>query len=124
MIDFYTKVFKGKLLKNGTTADGVEYAWVQLDSAPNMAIHFINRPAPKDAKFSVKDLEDYVNGVHDEYVKSPSCGFDQFADHHWAYDGSGRTETLSSLAKKLDKAGYKYRWFDIGQGTVQIYAFD
>jgi len=125
MIDFYTEVFKGKLLKNGTTADGVEYAWVQLDNAPKMAIHFINRPAPQNAKFSVKDLEEYVNGVHDEYVKSTNCGFDQFADHHWAYDEMSGRETLSSVAKKCESGGHKYRWFYIDEIQVtQIYAFD
>jgi len=125
MIHFYTKIIEGSLIRN-VTVDGVHIAWVKLNYAQDMVLQFVNRPETKSAKFTVKDLEDYVNGVHDKYVKSHSCGFDQFADHHWAYDGfNDKTESLSSVAKKLDAAGYKYRWFQIsGQGSTQIYAFD
>ena len=85
MIDFYTKVVEGQVLKQ-EVVDGVHITWMQLRSAPNMMIHFVNRPSSESAKFTVQDLETYVNSVHDEYVKGPNCGFDQFADHHWAYD--------------------------------------
>jgi len=124
MIDFYTKVVKGEVIKNETT-NGVEIAWLKLVSAPNMMIHFVNRPAADSAKFTVQDLEDYVNGVHGQFVKSTNCGFDQFADHHWAYDEMSRTETLSSIARKCDAGGHKYRWFYIDEIQVtQLYAFD
>ena len=111
MVDFYTKIIDGKLIRN-VTVDGVNVAWVRLDGAPKMLLQFVNRPPSKSAKFTVQDLEDYVNSVHDEYVKSPICGFDQFADHHWAYDEfESKTETLSEVAKKLAAGGHKYRWY-------------
>ena len=89
----------------------------------------------ESSKFTVEDLENYVNGVHDEYVKSVNCGFDQFADHHWAYDKlQSDSETLMNVSQRLEENGYKYRWFentegpppmkDLAQRTVQIYAFD
>jgi len=124
MIDFYTKVIRGQVIKR-ETVDGVDIAWLKLDSAPNMMIHFVNRPSSSSAKFTVKDLEDYVNSVHDEYIKNANCGFDQFADHHWAYDEMSRLETLSSVAKKCDAGGYKYRWFYIDEiQTTQMYVVD
>merc|ERR1739838_1193686 len=96
-----------------------------------MLLQFVNRPPVHSANFTVRALEKYVNDVHDEYIKSPTCGFDQFADHHWAYDMESRTETLSSVAKKLTAGGYKYRWFSVDAasdaveaGMDQMYAFD
>ena len=133
MINFYTKIVKGSLIRN-VTVDGVNVAWVRLSEAPGVLVQFVNRPPADGAKFTVKNLEDYVNSVHDQYIKSPICGFDQFADHHWAYDGESRTETLSSVAKKLTAAGYKYRWFGVNAayaaqegleaGMDQMYAVD
>lgn len=32
--------------------------------------------------------------------------------------------TLSSVSKKLEEGGYKYRWFALPQNNHQIYAFD
>jgi hypothetical protein len=69
-------------------------------------------------------LEAYVNSVHDKYIKSTSCGFDQYADHHWGYDARGNGENLSMMAKKFEEGGYKYRWFANPSGNYQIYAFD
>lgn len=122
MIDFYTNTIEGELTRN-VTVDGVDIAWVRLNHAPQMLLQFVNRPAAHSANFTVRDLESYVNGVHDDYVKNTNCGFDQFADHHWGYDMTSRTETLSSVAKKLTTGGYKYRWFQT-PSAVQIYAFD
>jgi len=126
MIAFYTEIVEGTVTKR-ETVDGVEIAQVQLQNAPDMVMQFVNRPPPATAKFSVEDLENYVNSVHDQYIKSTNCGFDQFADHHWAYDARTQSETLSSVAKKLDAKGHKYRWFEIqypSHNGYQIYAFD
>lgn len=122
MVNFFTEIVKGELLKK-ETVDGVEIARVKLNNA-DVILNFVNRPAPEGAKFTVKDLEDYVNSTHDKYVKSTHCGFDQHADHHWAYDQMSWTETLSSVAKKLEAGGHKYRWFSLPGGMHQIYAFD
>jgi hypothetical protein len=122
MVNFYTEVIKGKLLDK-KEVDGTTIARVKLNSA-DVILHFVDRPAPEGAKFTVKQLETYVNSVHDKYVKSTNCGFDQFADHHWAYDSQSFTETLSSVAKKLEEGGHKYRWFSLPGDMHQIYAFD
>jgi len=126
MIDFYTEIVEGSVTKR-ESVDGVDIAQVTLQNAPDMVMQFVNRPPATTSKFTVEDLENYVNSVHDEYVKNTNCGFDQFADHHWAYDYRGQSETLSSAASKLDAKGHKYRWFEIqypSHNGYQIYAFD
>lgn len=85
MIEFYTNVIGGSTISNTVLSDETEWAIVKLDHA-NAQIHFVNRPAELGAAFTVDGLETYVNEVHDKYVKSTNCGFDQYADHHWAYD--------------------------------------
>lgn len=122
MIHFYTEVIGGSLVER-KSKDEYEYAIVKLDYA-EAQLHFVDRKAPTGAEFTVADLEAYVNSVHDEYVKSVNCGFDQHADHHWAYDARTNAVTLSSVSKKLEAGGYKYRWFSLPGNMHQIYAFD
>jgi hypothetical protein len=122
MISFYTQTIGGEVIEH-KHKNGVEYAIVKLTHADAQLV-FVNRPAPEGAKFTVEDLENYVNSVHDKYVKSVNCGFDQHADHHWAYDARTNDITLSSVAKKLEAGGYKYRWFGLPDNKHQIYAFD
>lgn len=112
MISFYTETIGGEVVERKTLEDGTKYAVVKLTHADTQLI-FIDRPAPEGSKFTVGDLEDYVNSVHDEYVKSVNCGFDQHADHHWAYDVRTTDITLSSVSKKLEEGGHKYRWFGL-----------
>jgi hypothetical protein len=123
MIDFYTNVVSGSLISR-ESVNGVDIAKVELDNAKAI-LHFVNRPADERADFTVEDLETYVNSVHDKYVKSTNCGFDQHADHHVAYDSMrSKGEDLSTVSKKLESGGHKYRWFELPSGTHQIYAFD
>ena len=35
-----------------------------------------------------EDLEIYINNVHDEFMHSPTCGFDQWIDNHFAIDAN------------------------------------
>ena len=76
-----------------------------------------------------EDLEIYINNVHDEFMHSPTCGFDQWIDNHYAIDanpmGGGQDAvyfschnlhhleysnppTLDDILPKLDAAGYHY----------------
>lgn len=34
-------------------------------------------------------FEDYMRSVHEKYMISDVCGFDQYIDNHYAYDGMG-----------------------------------
>jgi len=124
MTKFYTEVIGGAVQKSSTSNSGVQTVIVKLTHADTL-VYLVNRPAPSDSKFSVADLETYVNSVHDQYIKSTSCGFDQYADHHWAYDVRSQDITLSDVAKTLEAGGYKYRWFAAHGGSMHhIYAFD
>merc|ERR1711892_368929 len=56
--------------------------------------------------------EIYINNVHNEFMHSPTCGFDQWIDNHYAIDanpmGGGNPPTLDDILPKLDAAGYHY----------------
>lgn len=123
MVSFYTDIVGGELVSNKTEKDGTILAIVKLWHAETQ-LHFVKRAAPENAKFTVADYEEYANSVHDKYIKSTNCGFDQYADMHWAYDSREHDITLSSVSKKLEEAGHKYRWFGVPGGKHQIYAFD
>ena len=49
-----------------------------------------------------------MHSVHEEHMLDSFCGFDQFADNHYAYDGS---YSLDKIAEHGDKNGYKYHWW-------------
>jgi hypothetical protein len=34
-------------------------------------------------------FENYTRSVHEKYMVSDVCGFDQYMDNHYAYDGMG-----------------------------------
>lgn len=96
MIDFY-ETLGGSLQSKEELDDGTIWAIVKMDNAA-AELHFVNRPAPEGSTFTVADYEDYMNSVHDKYVKSTNCGFDQYADHHWAYDNPMGSLTLTEAA--------------------------
>ena len=126
MVSFYTETIGGTVTKRSTSNSGTQTVIVKLTHA-DAQLHFVNRPASDSAKFTTADLEKYVNSVHDEYIKSTNCGFDQYADHHWAYDARSPQISdldLSSIAKKLQAGNYKYRWFETPNDRHLIYAFD
>lgn len=52
-------------------------------------MNFVQRPDKEGAKFTVKDYEDYMRATHEKYMVSDVCGFDQYIDNHYAYDGIG-----------------------------------
>ena len=64
MVKFFTETIGGSVVHNHKKDDGMEVAIVKLDHAPDMVMQFVNRPAPDNAKFTVKDLEDYHNKVN------------------------------------------------------------
>merc|ERR1712178_283529 len=98
MINFYGNIMGGEIMARGTYHDGdqeTEYVHMKLNGVKTH-VHFINRPAREGSSFSVEDFETYVNGVHDSVITSTNCGFDKFADNHWALDSMERD--LSTVA--------------------------
>lgn len=71
---------------------------------------------------SVKQFEDYTLALHKEVITSYNCGFDQYADNHFAIDN--REMTLVDMASTIESLGYPYRWFGGGRGPTNIYAID
>lgn len=49
----------------------------------------------------VKTLEDFINDVHKTVMVTPTCGFDQWIDNHYAIDfgpGQGNAPSLDDFA--------------------------
>ena len=58
------------------------------------------------------------------------CGFDQWMDNHYAYDGNphnNKTHYLDAYAQKAQKMGLQYQWWRVGNvmgEMTQIYVVD
>lgn len=108
----------GTVVQQVTYKDGSEWLTMQL---PNALTHiqFVKRPTKANSTFTVEDFIKVHNDAHDEYIIDELCGFDQWADDHWAYDLTGTTD---SIVENLKKYGYGYKLF--GVGMTQVYAQD
>ena len=54
-----------------------------------------------------------MHEVHKEVIKSNVCGFDQWADNHYAFDGVGGDPSSPDIYQYVQKAesmGLPYRW--------------
>lgn len=121
MTEFYTSIIPGEVLNQGTLSDGTHYVHIKINGALTH-IHLVNRPASSTSGFTVRDHENYMNLVHDEYILSPECGFDQFADHHWGF--SGGAFQVDETTATMDSHGYKYKIFHVGKNHYQMYLID
>jgi len=75
-------------------------------------------------EWTVKHFEMFLNETHHDNVKSPICGFNQWIDNHYAYDGArGQGAYLDVFAAQFEKFGLPYRWWAGGPGHV-IYGVD
>jgi hypothetical protein len=75
----------------------------------------------------VKDFEDYMHSVHKTVMKSGVCGFDQWVDNHYAYDGEARstdTKPLDTYVANAKKLGYPYHWWALPANRTQVYIID
>lgn len=121
MKEFYGDVMGGTVVQQTTyEEDGSEWLVMSLPNALTH-VHFVKRPEKANSTFTVADFIKVHTDAHDKYIKGPLCGFDQWADDHWAYDFRGST-TSDSIVEKLDSYGYNYKIFSAGMD--QVYAQD
>jgi len=80
--------------------------------------------APEEDDWTVTDFEDYVRALHDEVVLNNVCGFDQYMDNHYSYDGSDIDSFHTFIGDWADQAeslGLKYHYWsmeDMGSGET------
>lgn len=67
-----------------------------------------------------------MHSVHKKVITSPVCGFDQWMDNHYAYDGDmssgGPPKMIDTYVNKAKKMGLQYHWWSMpGQhrGAIQ-----
>jgi len=120
---FYIEILGSRVVKNVTYSDGVSV----LEIVPPLSkIHmqFWYRPDADDTGsnvdiWNVKNLEKYINYIHNEVVVNNICGMDVWMDHHTALDGMNG-QLLNEVADKLDAGGYKYRWWKVEKGMSKL----
>lgn len=77
-----------------------------------------------DMEWTIKHFEMMLDEVHKKYIVSNICGFDQWIDNHFAYDGAmGRGKDLDDYADHFEKNGLLYRWWSDPRGHV-LYGVD
>jgi len=109
--EFYIDILGSSEVIDHTFDDGVK---LKVINAPQSTIHlqFWEGVPTGGNGWAPEDLEIYINNVHDEFMHSPTCGFDQWIDNHYAIDanpmGGGNPPTLDDILPKLDAAGYHY----------------
>jgi len=83
--EFYGTIMGGTTLREVAFDDGSEWLTMNLPGALTH-IEFVRRPVPEGSTFTVQEFIDIHNTAHEKYILTPVCGFDQWADDHWAYD--------------------------------------
>jgi len=63
-------------------------------------------------------FEDYMRATHDKIMVSGVCGFDQWMDNHYAYDGQGgpthgRPKMIDEYVNHAKKLGLPYHWWSL-----------
>lgn len=78
----------------------------------------------EDMEWTVSHFEQFLDKTHRENIKSDICGFNQWIDNHYAYDGQhGQvTKYLDDYAKHFKAQDLPFRWF--GGGRTHIYGVD
>lgn len=95
VLEFYSSDIGIDKLTTKKYADGSELHVMMYDKpTKGIQLHFwTNTKAAKPRtdinadEFTVKIWEDYMHSVHKKYMVSDVCGFDQWVDNHYAYDG-------------------------------------
>lgn len=124
VLEFYSSDIGIDKLTSQKYDDGSELHVVMYDKpTKGIQLHFwTNTKAAKprtdinDDEFTVKMWEDYMLSVHKKYMVSDVCGFDQWVDNHYAYDGGrpsggGRPSMIDKFAEKAKSMGLQYHWW-------------
>lgn len=78
-----------------------------------------------EGTFTPKMWEDYMHSVHKEVWKNGVCGFDQWFDNHYAYDGLAREAApIDRYVANAKNLGYQYHWWALPGNGHQVYVID
>merc|ERR1719326_446529 len=85
-------------------------------------VHLIQRPATNTTgALTVPGFENVMNGCHNSSIKSSTCGWDTWMDHHYCISGeTGRTQ--KDYVEGFERLGYKYHVFTNAGGDISFYA--
>merc|ERR1712048_1005605 len=85
-------------------------------------VHLVQRPSGNTTgSLSVAGLEEVMNTCHDDSIKSPTCGWNTWMDHHYCISGQS-VRTQGEYVDGFNKLGYKYHVFTNKGGGISFYA--
>jgi hypothetical protein len=134
---WYNTDIGAKQVANHVGDDGSETAIFMFKHA-TVQLHFVQgRKADHalieskkdvDDAFTPKKWEDYMHSVHKAIWKDGFCGFDQWFDNHYAYDGMPQENhpvDLDKMVANAKKLGSPYHWWALPTpGRYQVYIVD
>merc|ERR1711959_65360 len=126
----YYKAVDAEVVLEKTYSDGIKLLEVVMKKDANIHLQFWQHP-DSDVRattkaWSVADFESYINGVHDDTMKSDVCGFSQWMDNHVAYNVDKRYDTrdLADIADVIKTAGHKVHWWTSKGSGYVVYSPD
>jgi hypothetical protein len=97
---------------SGTSGNTKEYTQV----------HLVERPISNTTgSLTIAGLEKVMNGCHNSTIKSSTCGWDTWMDHHYCISGQS-IRTQKEYVDGFTKLGYKYHVFTNAGGGISFYA--
>ena len=117
--EFYSTDIGIKELTNWQNADGSTTVTFMYDKPhKSVQLQFTQGAksfSEKDDEFTVADFESYMMSVHKKVMVNQVCGFDQWIDNHYAFDGDirdgYRPTMLDVYARHAEKLGLPYHWW-------------
>ena len=113
-----------------TYDDGTELVIMQYDSPGPLGEQmqfWQNRPSANPSpKYTVKMFEDYMHKVHNQVMVDELCGFDQWIDNHYGYNGNVKQMgplSLDLFTQHAKSLGYPYHLWNVA-GKIQAYVVD
>jgi len=104
----------------GNSYDQVE---IQMSDMASTKYRLVQPADTSSGTYSVGWWESYNNAVHDQYMTSPTCGWDILGDNHNAFDWTTGGFDQRTIMANMASAGYPYFCKDAGSGQTHCYCY-
>jgi len=107
----------------GKDANGnlVEIMEIQMAEIAYTKYRLVQPINVTNGTYSVHWWENYQNNVHNQYMTSPTCGWDLLGDNHNGFDWVDNDFDTGTIVKNLAEAGYPYFCKNKGNGEITCF---
>lgn len=79
-----------------------------------------------EGTWNISDFENYLRGTHESIMTTKVCGFDQYLDNHYGYDGPNPFETtnLTHVEALFTTNKMPFHWMKDDHDNMAIYGVD